>query len=44
MECDKLQRIHTLENLAALLKEETVSMEAGHTLRDDDLMREVSAV
>jgi len=39
VECDKLQRIHTMENLAMML--EGGASEQGHTLRDDNLLEEV---
>lgn len=40
IDCDKLQRIHTLENLASLLKGDGRGLKAGDDA--DDLMAEVS--
>lgn len=49
VECDRLQRIHTMENLHLLLEENSQGEKGdgedlGHTLRDDTLMEEVGWV
>ena len=43
VECDRLQRVHTMENLAILLKSHPrTSNEAGHSPNDGALMDEVT--
>ena len=44
VDCDKLQRIHTMENLAEVLEYVETGTEGGHTLRDDTLVEEVRLV
>ena len=41
VDCDKLQRIHTMENLAEVLEYVENDSGGGHTLRDDTLVEEV---
>jgi len=41
IDCDKLQRIHTMENLSQLLREGRGN---SHTLRDDHLMEDAKVL